>query len=140
MHVRLIAVGRLRESYLVAAAADFRKRLRPYHRLEEIDVRDDDAILRHVEAGEETWLLERTGTQLSSEGLARKLDALQTSGRSRITLIVAGAFGAPQAVAERADFLWSLSELTFLHEWARIIVLEQFYRAAKISKNEPYHH
>ncbi len=140
MHVRLIAVGRLREPYLIAAAEDFRARLRPYHRLEEIEVRSDDALLRHVEPSEEVWLLERTGTQLSSEGLAYKLDAMQTHGRSRLTLVVAGAYGAPAGVAERADFLWSLSELTFLHEWARIIVLEQLYRAAKIIRNEPYHH
>ena len=65
---------------------------------------------------------------------------MQTHGRSRLTLVVAGAFGPPQEVIERANFLWSLSELTFLHEWARIIVLEQLYRAAKIIRNEPYHH
>jgi 23S rRNA (pseudouridine1915-N3)-methyltransferase len=136
----LIAVGRLREPYLLEAAADFRTRLRPYHRLEEIEVRSDDAILRHVDPADELWLLERTGRQLSSEGLAQKLDAMQTHGRSRLTLAVAGAFGAPAEVAARADFLWSLSELTFLHEWARVIVLEQLYRAAKIARNEPYHH
>lgn len=140
MHVRLIAVGRLREPYLIAAAEDFRSRLRPYHRVEEIEVRSDDAILRHVDAADEMWLLERSGKQLSSEGLAQKLDAMQTSGRSRLTLVVAGAFGAPEKVVARATFLWSLSELTFLHEWARVIVLEQLYRAAKIIRNEPYHH
>lgn len=140
MHLRLIAVGRLREPYLVAAADDFRARLRPYHRIEEIEVRSDDAILKHVKAADEVWLLERTGKQLSSEGLAQKLDAMQTHGRSNLTLIVGGADGVPQDVLARADFSWSLSELTFLHEWARVIVLEQLYRAAKIARNEPYHH
>lgn len=140
MHLRLIAVGRLREPYLVAAADDFRARLRPYHRLEEIEVRNGDAILKHVKPGDEVWLLDRAGTQLSSEGLAAKLDAMQTHGRSNVTFIVGGADGPPQDVRTRADFSWSLSELTFLHEWARIIVLEQLYRAAKIARNEPYHH
>lgn len=136
----MIAVGRLREPYLIAAADDFRTRLRPYHRLEEIEVRSDDAILRHIDPSDEVWLLERTGTQFSSEELAAKLDAMQTHGRSRVTMIVAGALGAPKDVIARADVLWSLSALTFLHEWARVIVLEQLYRAAKIIKNEPYHH
>jgi 23S rRNA (pseudouridine1915-N3)-methyltransferase len=140
VHLRLIAVGRLREPYMIAAADDFRARLRSYHRIEEIDVRSDDAILKHVKAADEVWLLDRTGKQLSSEGLAQKLDAMQTHGRSSLTLIVGGADGVPQDVLARADFSWSLSELTFLHEWARIIVLEQLYRAAKIARNEPYHH
>src|SRR6185312_13205935 len=104
------------------------------------EVRSDDAILKHVKAADEVWLLDRTGKQLSSEGLAQKLDAMQTHGRSSLTLIVGGADGVPQDVLARADFSWSLSELTFLHEWARIIVLEQLYRAAKIARNEPYHH
>ena len=140
MHVRLISVGKLREPYLVVAADDFRTRLRPYHRLEEIEVRNDDGILKQIEPSDEVWLLERTGTQLSSLELAAKLDAMQTEGRSQLTLIVAGAYGAPPDVIGRANFLWSLSALTFLHEWARIIVLEQLYRAAKIGRNEPYHH
>jgi 23S rRNA (pseudouridine1915-N3)-methyltransferase len=140
VHLRLIAVGRLREPYMIAAADDFRARLRSYHRIEEIEVRSDDAILKHVKAADEVWLLDRTGKQLSSEGLAQKLDAMQTHGRSSLTLIVGGADGVPQDVLARADFSWSLSELTFLHEWARIIVLEQLYRAAKIARNEPYHH
>lgn len=130
----------MREPYTIAAAEDFRTRLRAYHRLEEIEVRSDDAILRHVDPSDEVWLLERTGTQFSSEELAAKLEAMQTHGRSRVTMIVAGAYGAPPEVLARADVRWSLSALTFLHEWARIIVLEQLYRAAKIVRNEPYHH
>jgi len=57
-----------------------------------------------------------------------------------LTLVVAGTYGADRAIVERADFVWSLSSLTFLHEWARAIVVEQLYRAAKIARNEPYHY
>jgi 23S rRNA (pseudouridine1915-N3)-methyltransferase len=140
MHVRLIAVGKLREPYLTAAADDFRRRLRPYHRLEELEVRDDAAILRRIAPDEHVWLLERTGTMFSSEELARRLERLPITGISRVTFVIAGADGAGDALLERADVRWSLSPLTFLHEWARIIVLEQLYRAAKIAANEPYHH
>jgi 23S rRNA (pseudouridine1915-N3)-methyltransferase len=153
MHLRVIAVGRLREPYLVAAAEDFRRRLRPYHRLEEIDVRagdgsdaarsmtaESEAILRHVAPSDHVWLLERTGTELSSEELAARIERLPVDGTSQLTLVIAGTYGAAPALLARAQFRWSLSRLTLLHEWARTLVLEQLYRAAKIAANEPYHH
>ena len=153
MHLRLIAVGKLREPYLVAAAEDFRRRLRPYHRLEEIEVRAGDgsdaarsmngeaeAILRLIAPYDHMWLLERTGTEFSSEELAARIERLAIDGTSRLTLVIAGTYGAAPALLDRAQLRWSLSRLTFLHEWARTLVLEQLYRAAKIAANEPYHH
>ncbi len=153
MHLRLIAVGRLREAYLVAAADDFRKRLRPYHRLEEIEVRAADgerpaeakaaegaAILRLIAPSDHVWLLERTGDELSSVEVAARLQGLALDGVSRLTLVIAGTYGAAPDLAARADWCWSLSRLTLLHEWARALVLEQLYRATKIARNEPYHH
>ena len=153
MHLRLIAVGKLREPYLVAAAEDFRRRLRPYHRLEEIEVRAGDgseaaramageaeAILRLIAPSDHVWLLERTGTEISSEELAARIERLPLDGISQLTLVIAGTYGAAPALLERAQFRWSLSRLTLLHEWARVLVLEQLYRAAKIAANEPYHH
>jgi 23S rRNA (pseudouridine1915-N3)-methyltransferase len=153
MHVRLVAVGKLREPYLVAAATDFRRRLRPYHRLEEIDVRaadgtgperamtaEADAILRAIEPSDLVWLLERAGTELSSVELSERIERLAVEGRSRVTFVIAGTHGAAPELLARADVLWSLSRLTLLHEWARVLVLEQLYRAARIARNEPYHH
>jgi 23S rRNA (pseudouridine1915-N3)-methyltransferase len=153
MHVRLIAVGKLREPYLIAAAEDFRRRLRPYHRLEEIEVRAGDggdperamaaegeAILRLIAPNEHVWLLERTGSEFSSAELAARIERLAIDGISQLTLVIAGTYGAAPAVLVRAQLRWSLSQLTLLHEWARALVLEQLYRAAKIAANEPYHH
>ena len=153
MQLRLIAVDKLRTSSIAEVCADFRKRLAPYTSFEEIEVKpshggdpiaamrdEGERILKYVRPGEPLWLLERTGMQLTSEALARKLDAIAHEGTSRLTFVVAGTFGVGEALMQRADFLWSLSDLTFLHEWARMIVLEQLYRAAKISRNEPYHH
>jgi 23S rRNA (pseudouridine1915-N3)-methyltransferase len=153
MYVRLIAVGKLREPYIVAAAEDFRRRLRPYHRLEEIEVRageggdperamasEGDAVLRLLAPSDHVWLLERSGSELSSEELAARIARLPLEGISQLTLVVAGTYGASDALAARAQFRWSLSRLTLLHEWARALVLEQLYRAAKIAANEPYHH
>jgi 23S rRNA (pseudouridine1915-N3)-methyltransferase len=153
VHFRIIAVGRLREPYLAAAATDFRRRLAPYHRLDEIEVRAADgerpaaamaqeaaAILRAIAPTDEVWLLERTGEQLSSVELAQRLAALALDGTSRVTFVIAGTHGAAPELTARADRCWSLSRLTLLHEWARALVLEQLYRATKIERNEPYHY
>ena len=153
MQIRLIAVGKVRERYIAEALEDFRTRLRPYHRLEEIEVRagdgadpqraireEADAILRHLEPSDHLWLLERSGEMFASEELARRIDALPHAGIARLTIVVAGTYGAAEALLRRADLRWSLSSLTFLHEWARALVLEQLYRAAKIARDEPYHH
>lgn len=153
MHLRIIAVGRLREPYIAAAAADFRRRLAPYHRLDEVEVRAADgewpaaamtleaaAILRTLAPQDHVWLLERTGDELSSIEVAQRLERLALDGTSRVTFVIAGTYGAAPELAARANLRWSLSRLTLLHEWVRALVLEQLYRATKIARNEPYHH
>jgi 23S rRNA (pseudouridine1915-N3)-methyltransferase len=149
----LICVGRIRCAYVAQACADFRARLRAYHPLEEIEVRggngndppaamreEFDRIVRHLRSDDRVWLLDRAGTQLSSVALARRIDAAGGSGSARLTFVIAGAFGSDDALRARAQFVWSLSKLTLLHEWARMLVLEQLYRAAKIARGEPYHY
>jgi 23S rRNA (pseudouridine1915-N3)-methyltransferase len=149
----VIAVGKVRERYVAEALADFRARLRPYHRLEETEVRaadggdparamraEGEAILKLLDPADHVWLLERTGERLSSEELSRRIERLPHDGIARVTFVVAGTFGASEALLARADVRWSLSPLTLLHEWARALLLEQLYRAAKIARDEPYHH
>jgi 23S rRNA (pseudouridine1915-N3)-methyltransferase len=153
MHLRVIAVGKVREPYLTAALEDFRKRIAPYHRLEEIEIRaadgaqpdraiasEGDAILRAIAPHDVVWLLEREGHAFSSLELAERLERYPVEGVSALTFVIAGTYGAAPAVHARANVRWSLSRLTFLHEWARVLVLEQLYRAAKIARGEPYHH
>lgn len=153
MHLRLIAVGKLREPYLIAAVADFRKRIAPYHRLEEIEIRAADgaqperamategaAILRAIAPNDVVWLLERDGIALSSIELSERIERYAIDGISALTFVIAGTYGAAPDVHARANVRWSLSRLTLLHEWARALVLEQLYRAAKIARSEPYHH
>jgi 23S rRNA (pseudouridine1915-N3)-methyltransferase len=149
----LIAVGKVRERYVADAVADFRARLRPYHRLDQVEVRaadggdparamhaEGEAILKLLEPSDRVWLLDRRGELFDSEELSRRIERLPHEGIARLTLVVAGTFGASEALLARADLRWSLSPLTFLHEWARALVLEQLYRAAKIARDEPYHH
>ncbi len=151
--LRVIAVGKIRESYIAAAVDDFARRLTRYEPFAMIEVaassgsdpdramRDEgERIVRALEPGEPLWLLERSGTQVGSIELSERLRVLADAGTTRLTIAIAGTYGASPALLDRATFAWSLSQLTFLHEWARAIVLEQLYRAAKIARNEPYHH
>lgn len=153
MHVRVIGVGKLRAPYAIEACAEFRKRLSAYFPYEEHEARAGDGsdparvmqqeaqrVLKLLRPDDRVWLLDRGGTELTSEELSRRLTLIADAGAPRLTLIVAGAYGADPALRARAEFAWSLSKLTLLHEWARMIVLEQLYRAAKIARNEPYHH
>jgi 23S rRNA (pseudouridine1915-N3)-methyltransferase len=153
MNLRLIAVDKIRTRYVADACAEYRKRLGRYWPYEEIEVRASNAreplvamsdeaerILHLVRSEDRVWLLERTGTELESGELAHRINQTAYEGITRLTFVIAGTFGADPALHERADLLWSLSRLTLLHEWARMVVLEQVYRAAKILRNEPYHH
>jgi 23S rRNA (pseudouridine1915-N3)-methyltransferase len=150
--LRLLAVGKIREPYIVRACDDFRTRLRRYGTFEEVEVaaahggdperamrEEGERLLKLLAPGEPLWLLERAGDQLSSVELSERLTTLADGGTTRLSLAIAGAYGASPALVARADLRWSLSRLTFLHEWARALVLEQLYRSAKIARNEPYH-
>jgi len=152
MQLRIVAVGKVREPYVQQACADFRDRLVHYVRLELREVRasqlrypaaaiaeEGPRLLEAIGGSDHVWLLDREGTQIDSFGLHREMQHLQETG-AIWTLILGGAFGVSRDVYRRANFVWSLSRLTFLHEWARAVVLEQIYRAAKIGRNEPYHH
>lgn len=153
MQIRIVAVGKLRERYVAAACEDFRTRIAPYYPLDIVEVKaslgtqpaaatreEAERILRQVHEDDRMWLLDRGGEELSSEELSRMVGGVAHDGTRRLTLAIAGTYGADDALRGRADFIWSLSRLTFLHEWARMIALEQLYRAAKIARNEPYHH
>jgi 23S rRNA (pseudouridine1915-N3)-methyltransferase len=153
VQIRILAVGKMKATYAAQACAEFAKRLGPYYPVEIVEVKasdgsqpgqamreEADRIARQLHEDECVWLLDRSGEQLSSEKLSRMIAALANAGTRRMAFVIAGTYGADDALRERADFVWSLSQLTFLHEWARMIVLEQLYRAAKIARNEPYHH
>ncbi len=153
MQIRIVAVGKLKARYAVQACAEFAKRLAPYYPVEVLEVKASDGtrpahavreeaerIVRQLHDDDVVWLLERTGAELSSEQLSRELTGVANAGTRRMTLVIGGTYGADASLRDRAQFVWSLSSLTLLHEWARMIVLEQLYRAAKIARNEPYHH
>lgn len=149
MKIAIVAVGSLREEYLKRGCAEYLKRLHPYASVEVDEIRgsrgpkalDDEArsLLARRRDGDIFWALDVRGTTLTSPALARKVAAAERSGSKRLVLAIGGAEGLHRSVIERADFRWSLSPLTFLHEMARLVALEQLYRAMKINRGEPYH-
>lgn len=145
MNVTLLAVDRLRESYLRDGCAMYIKRLAPLLPVRTTEVRsgtmaeESAAQLKLIATDAAVWALDRSGTELSSEQLASRLQTVERSGTNHLALVIGGAEGVADSVLSRADFVWSLSPLTFLHEMARLLVLEQLYRAVKINRGEPYH-
>jgi 23S rRNA (pseudouridine1915-N3)-methyltransferase len=148
MNCTLMAVDKLREPYVREGCRLYLERLAPIMPVTVREIRrgagvraaDDEAerMLRHV-GDVALWALDERGTLLSSAAFARMLATLGRTGARDLTLAIGGASGLGAAVRRRADFVWSLSPLTFLHEMARLIVLEQIYRAVKINRGEPYH-
>ncbi|MBW4697829.1 MAG: 23S rRNA (pseudouridine(1915)-N(3))-methyltransferase RlmH [Aphanocapsa lilacina HA4352-LM1] len=150
MRIKLIAVGRLREEAYEWACAEYARRLAAYARLELVEVRDariadsqagllkeGQALLALLRPGEHAVLLDSGGKQFTSVELA---DWLENHAVQAPVFIVGSSHGVAPIVRERAQTVWSLSKLTFPHELARVIVLEQLYRAATILAGHPYHH
>ncbi|MCX8207774.1 MAG: 23S rRNA (pseudouridine(1915)-N(3))-methyltransferase RlmH [Methanothrix sp.] len=142
--MRIIAVGRIRERFWREAALYYIKRLAPYTRLDVVEVREEDPIkegremLAHLGGGI-TVALDEHGESMSSVELASWLQKRIIEGCGCINWIIGGPDGLSQDVLDRSDLLLSLSRMTFPYQLARIILLEQLYRAFRIIKNEPYH-
>ncbi|GAW93762.1 23S rRNA (pseudouridine(1915)-N(3))-methyltransferase RlmH [Calderihabitans maritimus] len=158
MHVLIIAVGKLREKYLQQGVREYAKRLKPYARLEIIEVpeekvsekvspaekrqaleREAEKVLRYLPDKSHMIVLDIQGKLLSSEEFSRYLEDLSLRGQSNIAFVVGGPLGLDPKLISRADFRLSFSPMTFPHQLARLILLEQIYRAFKILRNEPYH-
>ncbi|HZV79818.1 MAG TPA: 23S rRNA (pseudouridine(1915)-N(3))-methyltransferase RlmH [Candidatus Binatus sp.] len=145
MNVTLLAVDKMREPYLRDGCDRMIAKLKPHMPVSVVEIKpqtiDEEAraMIARIADGSIVWALDREGEALSSTQLARRIATVQQSGRRRLTLLIGGAEGLGTAVLERADLRWSLSRLTFLHEMARLIALEQLYRAIKINRGEPYH-
>ena len=99
---------------------------------------EGELILARLEKGELVVLLDERGRQLSSRGLADKLSQWQGDGRD-LCFVIGGPDGVSEACRQRADFTWSLSQLTLPHGLARVLLAEQLYRAYSLQVGHPYH-
>lgn len=150
--INLIVVGKLKDKNLVGLSAEYVKRIQPYHKLEIVELKDftnnnkidaiakeAELILKAIKPGDYVVVLDLKGKDISSEMLSERIDDIFLNHSSNITFVIGGSMGLSKEVVERANFKWKLSNLTFTHQFARILALEQIYRSFKILANEPYH-
>jgi 23S rRNA (pseudouridine1915-N3)-methyltransferase len=148
MKFRFIWVGKTKDKNYRALQDEYLGRLSHFVKCEIIEVKDSAAhegkeiegkrILEKVNQSSFVCLLDVTGRGLSSPELAKEVEKWQNGGSKEIAFVIGGADGISSAVAERADRVLSLSFLTFTHEMARVVLLEQLYRAHTILKGFPY--
>ena len=147
MKINLVTIGKLKEKFLVEGVEEYLRRIKNFAK---VDVReisecrtvDEEGkkLLAQVPRDSFLIVLDVAGVELTSEQLAEKISALTLRGVSDITFIIGGAFGLSDEVRQAANFLLSLSKMTFTHQMARLIIVEQIYRAFKINRGEPYHY
>jgi len=152
MKVRVVAVGKDRSGLFAPAVEEYAKRLTRYARFELVEVpearkhagtaraRDEEgeAVLARLDARERVVLLDERGQEPTSVELARRLERWLAGGKD-VAFVLGGADGHGEAVRARADETLSLSRMTLAHRLARVVLLEQLYRAFTLVRGEPYH-
>ena len=156
--ITLIAMGKLKEKFYLTAAAEYTKRLSGYCRftlleLPEVRLPEDpspaeiaaglekeaDLIFSKIPKGAWFCVFTPEGKTLSSEEFAKTLKTVKNSGKSSACFLIGSSFGMAPRVKQRADFRLSMGPMTFPHHLARIMVLEQLYRAEAIQAGSKYH-
>ncbi len=158
MTIRVICVGKVKESFFVNAIKEYSKRLSRYTKLEIVEVPDEktpdsasekeeeqiknregERILSKIRDTDYVITLAIRGKTYTSEAFSKELERLMNTGSSTIDFVIGGSLGTSDAVMKRSDAAVSFSEMTFPHQLMRVILLEQVYRAFRIMKHEPYH-
>ncbi len=146
LRVQLICTGRLKESFYIEACDEYDKRLRRYCALERVELpetgdvtRDGEAMLKRIPQDAYAVAMCVEGKPYSSEELSELLRECANGGRSRVCFLIGGSDGLSEAVKRRADVRMSMSRMTFPHHLARVMVLEQIYRAFNILEGGKYH-
>lgn len=156
--ITLIAMGKLKEKFYISAAAEYEKRMKGYCQFKLLELpetrlpdnpspaeisagleKEADLILLKIPKGAWFCALTPEGKMLSSEALASKLSDVKNLGKSSACFLIGSSFGIAQRIKDRADFKLSMSPMTFPHHLARIMVLEQLYRAEAIQAGSKYH-
>lgn len=148
MRFRLVWVGKTKNEHMRSLQDEYLQRLSHFVGCDVVEIRDvpshegkneeGNRILEKLNQTSFVCVLEATGKGLSSHELAKEVEKWQNRGIKEVSFVIGGADGVSPAVAERADFELSLSFLTFTHEMARVVLVEQLYRAFTIIKGFPY--
>lgn len=158
MKIVIIAVGKIKEKSLKGLIEEYAKRLSRFCDLKIEEVDDEqaaenlsraqmlqvkrieaDRVVKRLKEGTLLVVLDVKGEKMDSEAFAEKIQSFLISGRSHITFVIGGTLGLYEELIQRADLRLSLSDMTFPHQLARLILLEQLFRAFKIINKEPYH-
>lgn len=156
--ITVLCVGKLKESYLREAAAEYQKRLSAFCRLEIVEVDEErlpdspspaqitrtleaegNRLLAKIPGGAAVFALCIEGKEMSSPALTETLDKLAVGGYGHTVFIIGGSWGLSDEVKRAATHRLSMSPMTFPHQLARVMLLEQLYRAAQISSGGKYH-
>lgn len=156
--ITLIAMGKLKEKFYLSAAAEYEKRMKGFCQfriieLPEVRLSDDpstaeisaalekeaETVLQKIPKGAWFCALTPEGKMLTSDALAEKLQDIKLSGKSSACFFIGSSFGMSPKLKEMADFKLSMSPMTFPHHLARVMVLEQLYRAEAIQAGSKYH-
>lgn len=156
MKLKLWSVGKPHEPYVKAGVEEFSKRISNYYPVEwtiipvpkqaatlsetDLKKKEGETILAMLQKEDYLVVLDERGKQMSSEGLADFLMKRSNESVKSLVFLIGGAYGVDEAVLQRANGKWSLSQLVFPHQLVRLILAEQLYRACSINRNEKYHH
>lgn len=154
--IKVLCVGKLKEPALKSLVDEYAQRIQPYRKLTLQELPDEPisekpgqaalaitkestAILTAIKPTDQVILLDLAGSPMRSEAIAHLIDTNQTQGAKPLVFVIGGSQGVSDAVRQRADQRWKLSDNTFPHGIVRVLVLEQIYRAYKILSNQTYH-
>ena len=158
MKIDILAVGKIKESYLKEAVAEYSKRLSGYVKLNIIEVKDEKCgegasdhendlvrsaegqrLMKYVDDNAVLIPLCIDGNGMSSEDFADLITSYENKGNSHLQFVIGGSIGLDPKLIEKGDIKLSFSKMTFPHMLMRVILLEQLYRAYRIKNGEPYH-
>ncbi|HAM15459.1 MAG TPA: 23S rRNA (pseudouridine(1915)-N(3))-methyltransferase RlmH [Eggerthellaceae bacterium] len=155
MKFTIVAIGKLKERFWIEACSEYLKRLQPYAKTTVVELPDKDpgraggedqavaqegrSILKALPDRAHVVLLAIDGVERSSEALSKRIDQLGIAGCGEIVFVIGGSCGVSHDVRRRADETLSFGPITLPHNLARVVLLEQLYRACKIARHEPYH-
>lgn len=158
ININFIVLGKLKEKYMKDFSAEYEKRLSGYCKLtvtelEPVKLSDNPSEQEIKNAlTKETQMIKAKipknsfvfsmcieGKQMSSEELSKKLEDIALTGKNNITFIIGSSFGLSDEIKQMSDYKFSMSKMTFPHKLARIMLIEQVYRALSITNNAKYH-
>ncbi len=137
MKLRAVWVGKTKNAHIAKLCDDYAARIRHFLPLEIADVKEVK-LMSVLDASDRVVILDPKGKSWTSDQLAKFVQQHMTSDPRRLTFVIGDYAGLPAEIKKRADVQWSLSSLTFTHELARVLLLEQLYRALSIINNLPY--